>query len=301
MNILPFVMALLLALTILTTTKLHTLKTLMTIRAKYLLYMKEAESIEFSQCQREKYDAKHKNDGSEEEQESSDKSGKTRIRAVRKLNLLALARGDKSGKIDSYTTISIITKRLLNLLYKDQPFYQKIQEKRPDFLNELLEKLKANGPDYQERLGSVTDLAQIDIHDAELSEVFAKMLEGAIISPELLQANGEDKKSFRDVYPSLKDFTTYDKGIETIRIFLAPPELLMAIFNDENTVDSIIKTRKDHFKELRKHNEDDLTLPRQVLSEKFKSAFESKLPPELDKSLFNFEVTATSPNKIYHS
>lgn len=296
MNILPFVLALLLAMTLITTTKLATLKTLMTVRAKYLLFMKEAESLEFSQNQIKLYNEKTRSDEDEDTETTED--GKTvptnKVRANKKLSFYALIKNEKDKESPTYKTVSAITKRLLHILYKDQPFYQNIQEKRHDFLNELLDKLKTYGTEYKDKIENITDLAQVDIHDHELSEVFAKMLEGAIISPELNKTQTEEKSS-RDCYPKLNEFTTYDTKIQTIRIYLASPELLMAIFNDENIVDNIIKARKEHHKELKKHSKENLTIPRQVESDKFKAAFEASIPSEFDKSLFNFEVTSTYP------
>jgi hypothetical protein len=293
MNLLPFVLALLLALTVVTTAKLNSLKTLMNVRAKYVLYMKEAEAQEFSRDQRKRY---NKESGSDDDEETDlpiaqEEVTRNKVRAHKKINLKSLLpKSDKEKNIETYYTISTITKRLLNHLYKDQPFFQKLQEKRHDFLNELLEKISLYGKEYTGKINKITDFAKIDIHDQELSEAFAKMLEGAVISPDFIHNSLKDpEQTSRDLYPSLDDFAFIDSSVEEIRIYLASPELLLAIFNEESIVEDIIKARREHYKELKKHRNEDLTTPKQVESEKFRSTFEGRIPADLNKKLFNFD------------
>lgn len=298
MNILPFVTALLMVLAILVFTKFQSFKTLIGVQEKFVALMKAEEVFIFNEIERNKYENEH---GIKEEEEPGEEAAKTSKKkagtGTAKLSwVLFISNEDKSTQ--KFQTVYMITKRLITLLYQDQPFFQKMVKERGDFLDDLLTKLKerASQPEYE--IKRVADFAKVDLGDVGLSEVFAKMLQGSKIPKEALeQSNSTIIADPTKEYVSLEDYVTTDKD-NKIRLYLAPPVLLQAIFEDEKLVEEILEERNGLFNYLNPLQGKALEEEKKQATEEFKRLFDSKIPKQFDPSLFDFSVTKTRPRKV---
>ena len=162
--------------------------------------------------------------------------------------------------------MTLLAKKLMYNMYKDQPFFKAYEQQRTDVLGAFLTSLMiADGLPKEQKLKKAKDMASLDLHDPLLNGLSYYMFKGALApqsaSPpkekieKLLipEGNGEDDDENGDPnkkdeykspqgYTSLLDSITLEDSAK-IRVFLAPKELLKAIFDDPAAVDGVIQLR----------------------------------------------------------
>ena len=89
-------------------------------------------------------------------------------------------------------------------------------------------------------------------------------------------------------YFSLLDFINLS-SYTTIRVYLAPREVLETIFPDKGVVDEIIAQRQ------RLHQQAIDEADTKELGLSFKNQFEPRRDPSIDATMLNFSVTKTNP------
>jgi len=131
----------------------------------------------------------------------------------------------------------------------------------------------------EKKLKKAAELANLNLSDKDMNEVFYKMLHGApykeiVISadskipptsPQTFdEADVEDEEENNELekeadeykspkgYFSLLDFVNLSQSPK-IRVYLAPREVLEAIFHDSATVDDIISQRKTLYSQAEEH------------------------------------------------
>lgn len=217
-----------------------------------------------------------------------------------------------------------ILKHLMKDLYEDQTFYKEALHERPGFVDELLSTIE-NAADQlpkDKAIKKVKDLANLELDDPVLNNILYKMLHGApekyneeesenkplpqlpsLIDNEenkeedtsqdddILKEETKDPKS-PEGYISLLDFITI-RNSNKIRVYLAPKEVLQAIFQNGNVVNEILVDRAALFSKIMADAD-----PTE-LKEVFKSSFNSRRDPDIGENTLDFTVTKTNP-KYYN-
>jgi hypothetical protein len=141
--------------------------------------------------------------------------------------------------------------RLMDLLYRQAPFYKQLLEKRPNLSTDLVDSIEgairklveiSDNPDFTMR--SEDDLAKLTLPDPELQNVFYLMLKGNV--RKRTKNYMIERNQIRDLkegeYYSILEFIKYDKG--KFNVNAAPPESL-ELFFEKQTVLNILKARID--------------------------------------------------------
>lgn len=134
-------------------------------------------------------------------------------------------------------------------------------------------------------LNKPKDLSTVDLGDPKLQYVFYKMLDG---TPEFEEGIVNFKPTAG--YFSLLDFITIKPNKSRIRVYLASPQVLMAIFGDVGTVKEILSERSRLYREVKKE-----IMTKEEASELFMSLFMEMRLPGIENTLLDFGVSKTNP------
>lgn len=203
-------------------------------------------------------------------------------------------RDKQSDKIPLQITLA---KNLMFFLYGDQPFFISMQEKRSNFLDEIFAALIKASDNFtkEQKLNrnKAEEIATIDLGDMELNDVFAKMLRGSIEEVGNVDINTNPTPSFkptRGYYPLL-DFLTIARDKLKIRVFLASPQLLMAIYGNADIVRQILDARKNLYNDV-------VAGPTKEApaTQSFQAQFQNSQLPEIPNDILDFSVSKTRPS-----
>ncbi|MEC7839799.1 MAG: hypothetical protein VX777_07150 [Chlamydiota bacterium] len=278
MNILMFVMAMLMMFSVMTYAKLNKYKMNATLNSQFEKYMEFVERKYINERAVAKYEATYVQKRGGTENNRNYNSSKLPMGILLQKNI----------PIDSnlYVSTRYALKDLMKNLYSNTEFYKTIIEERSDFIDEIINALpyaKDNLPNNL-NVNKAKDLANLQLNDEGLNEVFYKMLKGAEYpyeTKEGMQLQG---------YPSLIKYITTQQG-KKIRVFLASEVLLRVIF-DESTTDEIMRTREYFYSQVNNGNLDTLEA-----TQRFISMFENKVTPNISLDLLDFSITKTDPKK----
>ncbi len=332
MNILLFVTSLLMVMASLTYTRLETYRNFSLTQNQFTLYMDQRErgSINLQAetlfthsrgaqpppqppTPSDPNNPKPPSVGSNEQVKNT---GKARSR----LSLaMFIDSAKKNAHPKEYLQFFALARKLIYLLYNDQPFFQAMERKNPDFVHSLLKALMvADAFPKEKKIKKTKQLANLDLLDEDLNHVFYEMLQGTVkkIEPKqelnkksdqlsLLtvqekESKGEDDgedveedtaedQSSPKGYYSLKDFITLTDATK-VRVFLAPKTLLQAIFDDPKVVDEIMAARLELYKKFSGRH----SISKQDASKLFEDAFRNKSDPSFS-DILDFTVTKTNP------
>lgn len=198
-----------------------------------------------------------------------------------------------------------LAKKLIRTLYHKSPFYQELMHVRPHFVDELLTSLQvADLLPKEKKLRYAKDLANLKLRDEVLDDAFYKMLKGTAEAEKSKQEfhfpedRSEEEDEVPDVglkeeyrspagYFSLLDYITLQKNTK-VRVFLASKPLLLAIFENPETVDLVLATRQQLYQSVLKGR------TTKEASELFKKQFGSIADRALP-DILDFSVTKTNP------
>lgn len=329
MNILLFVTSMIMVMAMLTYARLETYRSFSLLQAEFKHYMDDTERGYINLAAENWYinsPGKTKSSSPNEppkpppkikSPEAEDKSKKASSRS--RLSFASFVdQKKKTAHEKEFPKLFLLAKKLIYVLYKDQPFFKEMEQKRADFVDGLLNALMvADNLPKDQKLKRASDLANLNLGDEELNAVFYKMLQKTVqrtkkkIQPledhtatefigQPQEDKGEDDDSERESgnrfeyntpkgFYSLLDFITLQDATK-IRVFLAKKQLLLAIFDDPAAVNAIIETRNDLYKKVKSK----AMTPEQA-SEVFKNQFASVSDPNFDDSILDFKVTATNP------
>jgi hypothetical protein len=238
MNVLPFVIALLLILSVVTIEKFEGFKNSIIIQKEYQTHMEEKERKAFNLRQENLADI-HQIDTPTSQ---------------RQLNFRYFIDKEsrKHGRDGEMKQIRQINSDLMKVLYGHTTFFQDLEQKRPNFTNEILDALivATDKLSKKNKIRTIEEISRIELEDEELQEAFYKMLKGTVTKQELRESEEknpnffEDLKNHRKNYLSYLTFIHFDKS-STIKVRFASKELLTAIFGEEELVDTIIEKRKE--------------------------------------------------------
>lgn len=292
MNVLPFVFALLMVMGIMTYAKLGTFIVSNRLQSQYLCYMKAVSAAEFNLIQLGLYKK-------DQTKRGSNNNPDNQVNAISKINIYPLLHLTQDAKDPKYAnTQRILLKRLIYNSYGKQPFFKEMEKSNQDILEYLLDKISAAAqlPENKNKIERLENLSNIDLENEKLQMLFATLLHGSQNSAAALKKCDPNAKDTEAIisYPPLKDFVSLEKTSKPIRVYLVPPEILWAIFDNVSVVKEIIDQRAILRREFKKELKANFTT-------RFTQMFQSKLPPDLDPAYFNFEVTSTKPHNKWTS
>lgn len=265
MNILPLILALVLMLSVLTVEKLEKFKNHAIVQKEYQTFLKMGERQVFNSRQLKLYG-------------ESDKD-------IKQLSFRFLVDKEAKKKDDSIAKqYRLLNLELMKILYAETAFYKNLEQKRSNFLEEMLNAIEQAAEDAPENLiKRVEDIARLKLDDPELQEAFYRMLKGTVSRQRFAELKAMDPDQFKEKsYVSLFAFINYEgkKGVATIDVQHAPREILKAVFVNDDVVEAIITKRQ----ELAKTEDNGA-------SATFQNEFSEKRRPGLDDKLLNFKIT----------
>lgn len=271
MNILLFVLAMLMILGALTYQRLENFVDMTLVRKEWTRSMDKQE--------REDLQEKAENAYAKTAVKEGNNNGHKPVPANSTLNIASLftEKGNRQHTAE-------ILRSLILVLFQNHPFFLEAAQKRPNYIEEIIEGLK-NPKDFEGKelkITTATKLSWIHWQDPELQKIFGQMIKE---SPPLKPEENEQVTS------SLTDYLTVNK-IDKIRIYLAPRNLLIAIFGSPEAADEVITFRANLFNQLRNSTADDANT---TLGSEFENQFKGRIPAEW-LPMMNFEVSKTNPN-----
>ena len=295
MNVLPLVFTVLLVLALFTNAQLEDFSRFAVIKKEYEKHMSAQDTSRFNQRQQALF-------GSVGGSSKGDSPGKKILN--RRLNFALIVNKDKKNANDAdYLQHRFLLKELIKNLYQRADFYQEILAKRPQFLDELLDRLAEvadpNG------IQSIQNADQLDLKDDELQFVYYNLFKNSLaipqkdtpknnIKPKVKSKDFSEDEKIEDLeeefqaekgYRSLKEFLHVHDKQNKIGVYSAPQEILFAIFQNEKTVSDFIDLREELFRKK--------TESTQAKSELEK--FKNNIRPEIKEELLDFSVSTTNP------
>jgi hypothetical protein len=276
MNILPLILALALMLSILTIEKMEKLKNQMIVQKEYQNFLLVSERQVFNKRQKRLF-------------EDYDKD-------MKQLSFRYLV--DKEARKNNEKVAKqyrILLIELMKNLYGEATFFKELEDKRAQFLEEMLNAIeKAADQAPKKLINRVEDITRLDLEDPDLRKAFYHILKGT--GPrQKLEKDKETEKEIEEpikekMYPSLFLFINYNgkKGTPQIEVQKAPREILKAVFDKDEIVESIIVKRA----ELAKSKDNGA-------SAAFKNEFMNKRRPGIDDQLLDFKITENAKTTLY--
>lgn len=264
MNILPLVLALTLLLSFLSIQHLENLKNQTIVHKEYQTFLDKNERKVFNERQDYLY-------------------GQDFKKNIRQLSFRYFfdkkAREDSPEIAKQYRLLII---ELMKIVYGEAAFYKELEQKRPHFLEELLDTIEKCTEDTHEKLiKRIEDLSRLSLEDSELQKAFYHMLKGTVNRKELSHEMKE--KAYVSLFAYINDYGAGGKS-PSIEIQHTPREILKAIFVNDEVVNSILIRRN----ELRKSPDASAT---------FKNEFKDKRRPGISESLLDFKITNTDKSE----
>lgn len=289
MNVLPLVFTILLVLVLFTNVQTESFNRFSIVKKEYKEYINEKARIAFNSRQEALMRSKKSNNPTK---------GKRNANARLCFSVI-FDKNEREANDDLYKQHRFLLKSLMQILYSGSEFYQKIEEKRPQFLDELIDGMIAACE--SKKIKFVQDSYKLILPDSELQDVFYQMMTG-IKKEEAKKTEIIDDDDDEDTpadpaveFPkekgwiSLREFFHFNQNQKEIRVYLASKEVLMAIFGDEATANEIIQLREALFLKVAS-NAMDVGIANQKLEE-----FKSKKRAEIKDQLLDFTVTKTNP------
>lgn len=207
-----------------------------------------------------------------------------------------------------------IAKNLITQMYQNDIFFQELQVENPGFLDRIFEVLRnpidASGQPL--KVKSSAELSYIYWQDHKLHKAFNTMLMesyspqivvkqqpsilqqdqprgGEIIIEEDPEAPNPDDHRDPPGYKSLRGFITFDPARYKIRVYRAPREVLLAIYNNPEVVEEIVQSSRRLYSDVQRGK------TFEEATEEFKNQFSSSAPPAYSE-LLDFTVNKTSPD-----
>lgn len=270
MYILPLVFSLLIILSILTIEKMDKFKNSYLVQKKYEQVITQQEKLEFNKRQLKLF-------------------GNNPI-SYRQITfrpfLFKKIRDDSPERYKQYRQITV---ELIRIIYGNAAFYKEIEQRRPDFVNELLDAIQISADQmHKDGIKRIQDVMRIKLNEQDLQEVFYRMLKGTIEKNELKSTNDPHIANHKKTYMSLLTFINFDGIDNKIKLGLAPKELLLAIYGKEDLVNKLIEMRIELSKNLANQKID-----QKEATEKFKTEFEGKQKEGISADLLEFTITIT--------
>lgn len=288
MNVLTLVMTMLMLFSILTYTRLKTFLDFNAVQQEYREYIVGDKLSSFNLIQKNHYNSLlglDKGTVSREVDLSADEESREPLRSTIPFDYF-IDKKTREGKVKEFEHYREITRRLMEYLYSEHPYFKELKEKRPDFINEILDRIvELSDKGLIKKIKNKKNIPNIDLMDKDLEDAFYRIMKG---TREKTWKGNEFEE--RVEYPSLLDFVTFKSGQKAISIYLASGEILMAIYGNKETVNNIFDARKEVLKQLKQNNDFDAGMRELKNLFKGKSVFGNK-----EDEILDFNVSKTNP------
>lgn len=267
MNILPFVLTLLLILSVITVEKLEKFKNREIVQTEYQSFMEEQERNALNLRQ--------------------EKLTKEPISTVKQLPFdYFLTKSLREGEPEKFKQIRQITIDLINILYGHAGFFKEIEINRPNLAEEILDHLilAVDRLPKDEKIKFSNDINRLNLEDPELQKAYYHILKGTNDRENLKMFKSRNAEK---EYVSLLNFIKFQRPKKTIELNKAPKELLQAIFGNDELVDAILIKRK----ELAKAKDPD--------SRQFEDEFKGKQKNGISDNILDFKIASMKDNEKY--
>lgn len=202
-----------------------------------------------------------------------------------------------------------LLKRLIHILFSSRTEFQESLNKNPNAVDDLIQAIEmAASKLSQEKksLKNISELLKLDLENPQLQDLYYWIMKGykvpiaedATGSPFIEENSDTDSDDDANESAgeylhqrgtiSLLDFITLNNK-NKIRVFLAPPQILFAIFGDPYTVDDVVKTRQEMYQQMQNNGDS------KTLSEQFKEKFFTRA--NIPDSALDFSVSTTNPRQ----
>lgn len=285
MNLLVLVMAMLMTLAIVTSARLQEFLPLAKVRMEYRHHMLNAERWTISDRAAARYrrpsptgdPAKTVPDEPSEDEDGDEEGNLSRF-----LNVRGLV-DETARQRDAFPLAYELLKELIFLLYHEEDFFVEAQESHPSVVDDLLHAVQdaAASPEKKGTITTNKKLADVVLGDETLNLPFRKMLKGSRRIDEPPDAG----------YPPLTAFITVVKSDKLVSVYLAAPELLLALFGDADVVRDIRQTRQTLHKAVNRKKD---PLSKEQATSQFVEQFGNNRYL-LDETLVDFRVSTTKP------
>jgi hypothetical protein len=277
MNVLPLVFSFLALFTILTYTRLSGFVISKAIHHEYEQFVSQYQEVIQEKAALDRYDEEHR------EKPGDKKEPKPKVKATRVLNLYPLTQNDSErSKETKYILINLIKQ-----LFDKAPFFEEAKQDHPQIVEELVDAIQLS---LQKR----KDFKKEDLPTLELDQPHLQFFLYKILKDPSSSVDEDNTEKLLENLGSkiFNDLITCQKGDQQIRMFLADPKLLLAIFENNSTVEQIVTARKSYYLQVKKD-----PTQKEALTEKFCSQFLSNIPPSIQKNSLNWEISGTNPDQ----
>lgn len=284
MNLLIYVTALLLSLSALSYQSLSRFQS-NADKEKFWNRRLQVDSVcAYNERVREQYDeAKEKPEPKNNEKEEP---GKT-LEAFAKINFKFLINAkEENTSAEALLAFEEVAKRLIKILYGEQTFYRNLLQKNPDLLDQLFPALRQAQSDMKNPIGVVRNLMNLFLKDEDLRSLWYILCKKSALGPVANHALDPTEKRTECTDTCFTDFLG-NKGSK-IRVFLANPALLFALYDEESLVRQIMEKRNELYKQAKKMENVD-----PLLSQDFKTQFQGRSPYD---EILDFTVSKSDPN-----
>lgn len=225
-----------------------------------------------------------------------DDDSNTNGKCTRYLHIDSLIQRDEVAlETEESKAAKSLLKQLIVTLYGTKTFFLEagMDTTKIDALVELMFR-NAKELANKNYLKDIKVLANVGLNNEIYQEVLYKMLKGTAVD----QQNDDPLFKKANNYKSLCQFVRFQRRIKNpaiMSVYLAPNELLVALFQDPDVVANILARRKEFFKKLQADTEK--KIHEEQLATDFANEFQSQIPVGIDKNLIDFKVSRTDPNK----
>lgn len=189
---------------------------------------------------------------------------------------------------------------LIQILYGDQAFYQKLHQARPTIIQDLIHSLRALSEEMgDKKISSTEKLSKISIKDKGLNDLWNQLHRKNPVSNKVLgllfNLSQEELLKKRDTacfQTHLLNYINNSTHLQ-IRLYLAPRALLLALLNDPVLVSELIEKRKKLYREVTKKNNPMTT--EEAKNELKNLVAKSASLAQFD-AIINYNVTKTDPS-----
>lgn len=278
MNVLPLVFSFLALLTLLTYSRLSGFVVSKAIHQEYGEFIENFQEGVQAKAALAHYEATSQSIGPES-------APKHKVRAHRCLNLAHLSSNEKQAE-----EVAQLFKNLIHTLFAKAPFYEEAMQENPRVVDEVVTALQKALQEMKEK-GSFkkNELCTLELGDEKLQRFYYKLLKDR---EKGVDEEDEELIVGQDATRILNEVIIYNPEKLPIRVYLANPVLLQALFQNEKVVQEIVESRKSYYKMVKKNPD-----RKEALTEEFTSRFAALLPPPFRPSLLNWEISQTSPDK----
>lgn len=301
MNILIYVITLLMLLVTITYAKLESFRALMGSQAGFVHYMGTIEKGAAEKGAEFWYNKIHfKRNKSETDKDNKNE----KIPGSRLSFHLFVDTAARENAAEIYPPTRELAKRLMNTLYKETTFFQKMMQQQPNFLDSLINEIQlaASQLPPTQKIKQPAGIENLDLPSEELKNTLYKMLKGLPAlskNVELVPTSDDEADSVEGDeskappgYTSLIDHITM-RATPKVRVYLASRPLLQAIYGDAYVVDIVIEKRNQLYKKV--HADKDNQELKKASQEEFEQTCKHLGTAGDFHNILDFSVTNTNP------